>query len=70
MPRSASCWASRQVPIAGRFGIRLVLVQLGDREQRFQQFVDAGALGGAGLHDFHVAAPFAGLQLVGATGPV
>ena len=54
------------MPIAGRFGIGLVLVQFGDREQRFQQLVDAGALRGAGLHDFDFAAPFAGLQLVGA----
>ena len=46
--------------------IGLVFVQLGHGEQRFQQLVDAGALGGAGLHDFDFAAPFAGLQLVGA----
>ena len=52
--------------MAGRFGIGLVLVQLGDGEQRFQQLVDAGAFGGAGLHDFDVAAPLAGQQLVGA----
>ncbi len=47
-------------------GIRLVFVKLGDGEDRIQQLVDAGAFGGAGFHDFHVAAPFAGLQLVGA----
>ncbi len=46
--------------------IGLVFVQLGDGEQRFQQLVDAGALGGAGLDDFDFAAPFARLQLVGA----
>ena len=45
-------------------GIGLVVVQLRHREQRAQQVLDAGALGGAGPDDFRVAAPFAGQQLV------
>ena len=47
-------------------GVRLVFVQLGHGQDRVEQLVDAGALGGAGLDDFDVAAPFAGQQLVGA----
>ena len=42
-----------------------IVVQFGDREQRLQQFVDAGAYGGAGLDHFRVAAPFGRQQIVG-----
>ncbi len=45
--------------------ICFVFVQLGHGEQRFQQLIDAGAFGGAGFDDFHVAAPLAWQQLVG-----
>ena len=39
-------------------GIRLQIVQFGDREQRFEQVVNPLARSGAGLDNFHVAAPF------------
>ena len=64
-PRPSCNSASRQVPRGGPSGIGLVLVQLGHRQQRFQQLVDAFAGGGAGLDHFRFAAPFAGQQLVG-----
>ena len=50
---------------SGTIGIGLVLAQLGHGEQRFQQFVDAFAGGGAGFDHFGLAAPFAGQQFVG-----
>ena len=54
-----------QAGAAGRaVGVGLVLVQFGHREQGHDQFVQARALGGAGLDDFRFAAPFAGQQLV------
>ena len=49
----------------GAIGIGLVLVQFGDGQQRFEQFVDAFAGGGAGFDDFGFAAPFARQQFVG-----
>ena len=45
-------------------GVGLVFVQFGHGEQRHDQVIQARALGGAGLHDFRFATPFAGLQLV------
>ena len=49
----------------GPIGIGLVLVQLGHRQQRLEQLVDAFAGGGAGLDHFGFAAPLAGQQFVG-----
>ena len=48
---------------AARVG--LVIVQFGDRQQRFQQIVDALAGQCTALHQFRFAAPFARQQFVG-----
>ena len=49
----------------GAIGVGLVLVQLGHRQQRLEQLVDAFAGRGAGLDHFGFAAPLAGQQFVG-----
>ena len=46
----------------GTIWVGSVVVQLGDRQQRFKQFVHALASDSAGANHFDVAAPFAGGQ--------
>ena len=49
----------------GAIGVGLVFAQLGHRQQRFQQRVDAFARRGAGLDHFGIAAPLARQQAGG-----
>jgi hypothetical protein len=61
-PRPTSRLASSTVPTARPVGRAFKFVDLGDQEDLFEQFVDAGALKSGDLNDDRVAAPLLGHQ--------